>query len=207
MLSCLVPSGASKHGEEETKVFHRSERLLLRPIWPEDWQAVYGGIADEGVVRNLARAPWPYSKQDARDFAARPPAPSEPRFLITTAHNAQVVGCIGLDAHDPDYPGAVEIGYWIAREHWGKGYATEAGRAALKIAQALGYPRVFGSHFLDNPASGAVLMKLGFEPTGRLIERHSCGRGEEAMTVEYVAELAGTSNGPFQDGQSHLSAA
>lgn len=188
-------------------MFHRSERLLLRPVWPEDWQAVYGGIADEGVVRNLARAPWPYSKQDARDFAQRVPAPSEPRFLITTAQDARVVGCIGLDAHDPEYPGAAEIGYWIAREHWGKGYATEAGRAALRIAQALGYPRVFGSHFLDNPASGAVLVKLGFAPTGRLIERHSCGRGEAAMTAEYVMELSSASPIAPQAGQSQLSAA
>ena len=197
-------------------MFHRSERLLLRPIWPEDWQAVYGGIADEGVVRNLARAPWPYSKQDARDFASRPPAPHEPRFLITTAHNGQVVGCIGLDAHDPDssgldYPGAVEIGYWIAREHWGKGYATEAGRAVLSIARTLGFPRVYGSHFLDNPASGAVLQKLGFEPTGRVIERHSCGRGQAAMTAEYVIELEGgvgaARESASQAGQSHLTAA
>lgn len=180
-------------------MFHRSERLLLRPVWPEDWQAVYGGIADEGVVRNLARAPWPYSEQDARNFAQRTPVATEPRFLITTANNAQVIGCIGLDAHDPEYPGAVEIGYWIARQHWGKGYATEAGRAALDIASALGYPRVFGSHFLDNPASGAVLVKLGFEPTGRVIERHSCGRGEAAMTAEYVIEL---SQCDYADGSS-----
>ena len=48
-------------------MFHRSERLLLRPPWPEDWQAVHAGIADEGVVRNLARAPWPYAEEDARD--------------------------------------------------------------------------------------------------------------------------------------------
>lgn len=171
-------------------MFHRSERLLLRPVWAEDWQAVYGGIADEGVVRNLARAPWPYSKSDAREFAARPPAPTEPRFLITTAHDGAVVGCVGLDAHDPEYEGAAEIGYWIARQHWGRGYATEAGRAALEVARMLGFARVFGSHFLDNPASGAVLKKIGLEPTGRVVERHSCGRGEAAMTAEYMIELS-----------------
>ena len=49
-------------------MFHCTERLLLRPAWPEDWQAVYSGIADEGVVRNLARVPWPYSQDDARSF-------------------------------------------------------------------------------------------------------------------------------------------
>ena len=172
-------------------MFHRSDRLLLRPIWPEDWQGVFSGIADEGVVRNLARAPWPYSEQDARDFTKRALAPNEPRFLITRARDACVVGCIGLDLNDQEYPDAIEIGYWIARPFWGQGFATEAGRAVLSIAHTLGYRRVVGSHFLDNPASGRVLEKLGFEPTGRVVERHSCGRGEQAPTAEYALELDG----------------
>ena len=41
-------------------MFHRTERLLLRPAWPEDWEMILWGIGDERVVRNLARAPWPY---------------------------------------------------------------------------------------------------------------------------------------------------
>ena len=174
-------------------MFHRSERLLLRPVWPEDWQGVFLGIADEGVVRNLARAPWPYHEDDARKFAERGMNPWEPRFLITTADNGNVIGCIGLDLNTEEYGDAIELGYWIARTHWGRGYATEAGRAALKIAAALGYSRVVGSHFLDNPASGKVLEKLGFEPTGRIIDRHSCGRGEMAPTAEYLLDLCGQS--------------
>ncbi len=177
------------------KVFHRSERLLLRPIWPEDWLGIFGGIADEGVVRNLARAPWPYSEEDARAFAARELSPHEPRFLVTHARDAQVVGCIGLDVNDKEYADAIEIGYWIARPFWGQGFATEAGRAVLSIAETLGYKRVVGSHFLDNPASGKVLTKLGFEPTGRVIERHSCGRGEMAPTAEYTLSLVGDRRG------------
>jgi len=173
-------------------MFHRSDRLLLRPIWPEDWEGVLTGISDEGVVRNLARAPWPYGEQDAREFTARAIDPMFPRFLITRAKDAQTVGCIGIDPPPPEdgeQPGTVEIGYWIARPFWGQGFATEAGRAVLRIAQTLGYRRVVGSHFLDNPASGKVLEKLGFEPTGRVIERHSCARGERAQTVEYALNL------------------
>lgn len=179
-------------------VFHRSARLLLRPVWPEDWQAVYGGIADEGVVRNLARAPWPYSRQDARDFAERGGGdPKFPKFLITLADSAKVIGCIGLDqiagdktVGDQDERRAVaELGYWIAREHWGQGFATEAGRAVIEIARVLGYHEVIASHFLDNPASGKVLEKIGFSPTGRILARHSCGRGTEAMTAEYALQL------------------
>ena len=164
-------------------MFHRSQRLLLRPIWPEDAQALFAGIADEGVVRNLARAPWPYEERHAREFVALPSEPLYPRFLITRARDAALVGCIGIDPTDA--PGVTELGYWIARAHWGQGYATEAGTAVLGIARTLGHGDVRASHFLDNPASGRVLRKLGFEPTGRVEERWSCGRGALAQAVEY----------------------
>lgn len=166
-------------------MFHRSERLLLRPPWPEDWSQVLGGIADEGVVRNLARAPWPYSAEDARRFVKLPVDPMYPRFLITRARDAALIGCIGIDLTE----GEVELGYWIARPYWGQGYATEAGRAVLDVARMLGHERIVASHFLDNPASGRVLTKLGFEATGRVVKRHSCGRGEEAPCAEYEFDL------------------
>lgn len=153
-------------------VFHRSQRLLLRPIWPEDWRGVLVGIADEGVVRNLSTVTWPYRESDAREFAARGFDPHAPRFLITRAADAGAVGCIGLAPIAGTR--ALELGYWIARAHWGRGYATEAGRAVLEIAQMLGIEEVESAHFLDNPASGRVLRKLGFEPTGRIAPR--CAR-------------------------------
>jgi len=170
-------------------MFHRSDRLLLRPVWPEDWQRILGGIADKAIVANLARAPWPYREDDARAFTALPIAPKEPRFVITQADTAQVVGCIGID-HLEDRPDAIELGYWIARPYWGRGYATEAGHAVLQIARTLGHTQVIASHFEDNPASGRVLQKLGFEPTGRTLMRHSCGRGHEALTREYARDLS-----------------
>lgn len=180
-------------------MFHRSRRLLLRPIWPEDWQALYTGLGDEGVVRNLARAPWPYREEDARDFASLPADPLAPRFLVTRAADGQAVGCIGFGpmndaANDAGLP---ELGYWIARPHWGQGYATEAGAAVLEVAAALGHGEILASHFLDNPASARVLRKLGFEPTGVIQERWSCGRGAHAQTVLY-RRLLGQDRTPSQ---------
>lgn len=166
-------------------MFHRTQNLLLRPAWPEDWQAVHAGIADHGVVRNLARAPWPYRPSDARNFIESVREPMFPRFLITRACDAALVGCIGIDRKGDD----AELGYWIARQHWGRGYATEAGRAVLEISAMLGHQRLVASHFLDNPASGRVLQKLGFVATGRVATRHSCGRGEAAPAAEYALEL------------------
>lgn len=164
----------------------------MRPIWPEDWRDLLNGIADHGVVRNLAKAPWPYRESDARAFTALPIEPLYPRFLITRARDAALVGCIGIDraeAFGDGHEDAVELGYWIARDHWGQGYATEAGRAVLQIAATLGHARVMAMHFLDNPASGRVLGKLGFAATGVVSMRHSCARGEDVPAREFTRDL------------------
>lgn len=168
-------------------MFHVTERLLLRPAWPEDAEALFGGIADQGVVRNLARAPWPYLPDHARQFVAREADPLYPKFLITRPGRggSELIGCIGIDPGE----GGTELGYWIARPAWGQGFATEAGRGMLEVASLLGHAHLHAGHFADNPASGQVLRKLGFVPTGKSALRHSCGRGEEAECVMYRFDL------------------
>jgi RimJ/RimL family protein N-acetyltransferase len=170
-------------------MFARTERLLLRPPWSEDADAMFRAIADEGIVRNLATAPWPYLPEHAAHWVGTERAPERPVSLIflCTGDAPLLVGGIGIH----DMPGGeVELGYWLARDHWGQGYATEAGRAVLAFArETLRLERVVAGHFLDNPASGGVLRKLGFKPTGRIEMRHSVARGEEAPMAEFVLEL------------------
>lgn len=171
-------------------MFARTPRLLLRPGWPEDADALYHAIDDEAIVRNLASAPWPYSRNDAEEFLSLPHNPKSPRWLIyrRTAGAPCLVGTCGIDLM-PD--GNVELGYWIGRDHWGLGYATEAGRAALETAKALGHRAIVASHFIDNPASGNVLTKLGFRRTGRTEPRFSKGRRETVAAVEFQLSLEG----------------
>jgi RimJ/RimL family protein N-acetyltransferase len=141
-------------------MFIRSERLFLRPGWPEDWAEVLTAINDEGVVCNLASAPWPYTMDDAMEFARRPQERMLPHFIVTlpTPEGAKLIGSAGLGRNGDD----IELGYWIARSQWGQGYATEAVRAVLRLAEALGHRRIVDGHFADNPASGRVLTKAGF---------------------------------------------
>ena len=169
-------------------MFARTERLLLRPGWAEDAPTLARAIADEQVVRNLATAPWPYAVEDAEAFLAAPRDPAMPTFLITerTDGAPRIVGSCGLAAGF----GAVELAMDRPR-HWGKGFATEAGRALIEIARTLKLPRLEASHFLDNPASGRVLEKLGFAPTGLSAARYSCARGGEAMSRLYRLSLMG----------------
>jgi RimJ/RimL family protein N-acetyltransferase len=162
-------------------MFARTERLLLRPGWAEDAPALARAIADEGIVRNLATAPWPYGVREAQAFLSAPKDPVLPTFLLfrRTDGAPLLVGGCGFGRRPS---GNVELGYWIARLHWGQGYATEAGRQLLEIARTLGLPQLEAAHFLDNPASGRVLEKLGFTPTGLTAPRHSCARNGEATT-------------------------
>ncbi|WP_404479845.1 GNAT family N-acetyltransferase [Novosphingobium sp. BL-52-GroH] len=164
-------------------MFIRSERLFLRPGWAEDWQDLLATIADETVVRNLAHVPWPYGAQDAQAFVAKPQDHLLPRFLVTLPgpDGARLIGGCGISLLD----GEVNLGYWIARGEWGQGYATEAARAVLGLAHALGHHRVVAHHFVDNAASGRVLEKVGFRRTGRVAERFSQGRGFASPSREY----------------------
>ncbi|WP_423142934.1 GNAT family N-acetyltransferase [Parablastomonas sp. CN1-191] len=169
-------------------MFIRTQRLFLRPGWAEDWSELFDRIADEGIVRNLSRAPWPYTPRDARDFVALPASACCPRFLVTLpdADGAAVVGGAGLGRADD---GRIELGYWIARDFWGRGIATEAASAVLDAARVLGHRRVIARHFVDNPASGRVLRKLGFRPTGAIVRIASAGRAEPADAHSYELDL------------------
>lgn len=169
-------------------MFMRSERLFLRPAWPEDWEELLGQVADVAVVKNLAKVPWPYTAEDARWFAGQPQDQRLPHFVITlptSLEHARIIGCIGLAA-DGD---SVELGYWLAREHWGKGYATEAARSVISVARVLGHKRLIAGHFIDNPASGRVLRKVGFRPTGQIRSRFSQARGCQVDSIEHCLAL------------------
>ena len=185
-------------------MFIRSERLFLRPAWPEDWRELLRGIADEAIVRNLAKAPWPYNADHARDFAGKPQDARLPHFLVTLAANGELIGSVGLGRHEAD---EVELGYWIARPHWGRGYAPEAARAVLRLARTLGHDWVLAGHFVDNPSSGRVLAKIGFRPTGQVRRRFSLARGREVDSIEYAIALGSPSDCDGRDTDVAMRAA
>lgn len=154
-------------------MFAVTERLLLRPGWIEDAAALTAAIGDQEIARNLTRVPWPYTEADAESFLATPVDPLRPRFLICLRDSNRIVGGIGLSGHvEP------ELGYWIARDHWGRGYATEAGRAVMAIADdSLRLPRIKARRATDNARSANVLRKLGFRSVGRTAWASSLARG------------------------------
>ena len=169
-------------------MFVRTERLLLRPGWPDDASALAAAIANEAIVLNLSKVPWPYDVRDAEAYLGRERVASEADMLIflRTRGAPRLIGGIGLVAED----GETIMGYWIVPSCWGLGFATEAGRAVVAMAQdSLRIERITGRHFIDNPASGRVLAKLGFAATGAIDLVHSEARGGEAPARRYTLDL------------------
>lgn len=173
-------------------MFARTPRLTLRPGWIEDAPALTRAVAHECVATKLTRLPWPYSLMDAQTFLAMPVARDEASCLIFAHDGAgeqpRLVGGCGIHRGD----GAHELGYWLTPDAWGRGYATEAGRAMLGIARwSLGHRRLAAYPHLDNPASARVLEKLGFVATGGIERRESRARGTQVASKAYVIDLGG----------------
>ena len=173
-------------------MFLRTERLFMRPAWLEDAPELASAIGHEPVVRMLARVPWPYREEHARSWIESQRDPYLPNLLVTLPdEGGRIVGVCGLHQDH----GEIEIGYWISPGHWGRGYATEAVRGMLSLARLAGHHRIVSRHAADNPASGRVLRKAGFRPTGRARAFHSLGRAARVEAPEYALDLCGA-DGP-----------
>jgi RimJ/RimL family protein N-acetyltransferase len=154
-------------------MFAVTERLLLRPGWIEDAPELAAAIGDQEIARYCTRVPFPYATGDAEAFLTLPQDSMRPRFLICLRDSNRIVGGIGISGEAEP-----ELGYWIARDHWGRGYATEAGRAVMALADgSLRLPRIRARRMLDNARSANVLRKLGFKSVGKTIRSESLVRG------------------------------
>ena len=150
----------------------RTERLILREMCADDYEAVHAYASDPEVVRYV---PWgPNTENDTRDFIAATltGAAADPRFDYIFAVEAReaprLLGTVGLYIRYQDTDQAM-LGYVYAREAWGRGYATEAAAAMLEVGfDVLGLRRIWASCDPDNAGSRAVLSKIGMTLEGRL---------------------------------------
>ncbi len=144
-----------------------SGRLLLRPPESADIPRIIMLIGDYEVAKNLARVPHPYTVDHARDFLARAARNRADgtgfNFAIQRKWDGVTIGGCGLHLEN----GVFEMGYWLGKPYWGKGYATEAARRLAGFAfHDLKAERLDAGFFHDNPGSGRVLEKLGAGAAG-----------------------------------------
>ncbi len=154
-----------------------TERLELRPWRATDAAAVVEIFGFDEVLRNLGDPAHPSTPPDL-DRAERTVAAwfeiGEPEgrgfWAVTERGSDRVIGAILLLTLDPltgsSEQDDVEIGWWLHPEVWGRGYATEGGRAALDHAWEQGLPRVHAVTHPGNEGSTNVCRKLGMRHAG-----------------------------------------
>lgn len=141
-----------------------TQRLVLRRFAPGDVPAIAAHLGPREMAWNLGRVPHPYTEDDARAFLARDEAADG---HAVTLRDGTLIGACGMQMRSFDGDAEnVALGYWIGRDHWGHGYASEAVAAKLFEHFARGGGTVRARAFQDNPRSLAVLRHAGFRLEG-----------------------------------------
>lgn len=137
-----------------------TERLILRKFTEEDREALYEILKDEEVNRFL---PWfPASSLTAAETFLKEhyldsyKKESGYQYAICLKGENRPVGYIGVSMEESH-----DLGYGLRKEYWNQGIVTEAGRAVIERVRKDGIPYLTATHDVKNPASGAVMEKLG----------------------------------------------
>ncbi len=156
-------------------------RLVLRRPMASDAHDIATLANDRGVVGMLSTWPYPFGVADAEAWLDRI-AGLDPRRRADFVIEHREFGSMGVIGIGDNAEGRPELGYWLGRPFWGRGFATEAVTAMLDWVRADWRKSVvWAGHFADNPASGEVLCKAGFLYTGDVAPKASLGR-DGAMT-------------------------
>jgi RimJ/RimL family protein N-acetyltransferase len=158
---------------------------VLRELCLSDAAAVATGAGDRRVARHLVQVPSPYPIALARRWVTHRIEWWQLRRGVTLAVTLAdrpdaLLGTVSLRHYLRDR--RAELGYWLAAPAWGRGFATEAARAAVDFGfRELGLARVYAQVLAGNRSSIRVLDKLGMVSEG--IKRQHVNKGRRLHDV------------------------
>jgi RimJ/RimL family protein N-acetyltransferase len=146
-----------------------TERLIIRPWEPDDRPALKA-LTDDPEVMRYVHDGQPYSEEEIDELFARQGRQARELGVCMGAmiekSSHHLIGVAGIQPLGTT--GEYEIGWWLAREKWGHGYATEAGNAAMRhVFDVLNRDRVMAIIDPPNEASKRVVARLGFHYVAR----------------------------------------
>ncbi|MED4453097.1 GNAT family N-acetyltransferase [Metabacillus fastidiosus] len=149
----------------------QTERLILRPFKLEDAPRVQELAGDKEVAKTTLGIPHPYPIEAAENWIKNHPQLIKNGdvypLAIVLRDNSLVVGTMTLRVDKQHNKG--ELAYWVGKNYWGNGYATEAARAIMNFGfEELILNRIWATALSKNPASIKVMKKVGMEIEGTL---------------------------------------
>lgn len=150
-----------------------TERLTLRPLTLTDAATVQKLAGEKTVASTTLSIPHPYPYEAAESFIKATHDKYEKNFgasfALTLNETNELIGCMGLHIVQ-DYNRA-ELAYWTGQPYWQQGYATEAAKRILEYGfDELELNRIYAAAMTKNPASSAVMKKIGMKYEGTLKE-------------------------------------
>ncbi len=148
-----------------------TERLHLRELTEADIPALHRIYGDAETMRHVGRTGQPTANLEATARVAafvrrHAELHGFSMWAVDERDGDELVGICGLiwvEGHGPD----VEVAYVFRRDRWGRGYATEAAREALRIGhEELGLERIVALAYPENEASRRVMEKAGMSSDG-----------------------------------------
>lgn len=157
----------------------QSSRLSLTALNAGDRDGLLAILGDESVTRYLGCEPLQDLEEAAdliREYERRRQAGDELRWAIRVRGEERLAGMCVL--HEPYSPRRrAELGYMLAPDRWGQGFAAEAVEAVISYGfSVLGLNRIEALTFAENSASRALLRKLGFAEEG-IMRQHAWEKG------------------------------
>jgi len=147
--------------------------LELRPLTQADALRIAEYCNNYNLYKTTLSLPYPYTLEDAKSWIEMAEANAKEQksfeFAIVEQASGLLVGVVGLSQNKANRKG--ELAYWIAEEHWGKGYGSWAANAILDFAfREMNFHKVFARFFANNPASGRIMQKIGMKEVGVFVD-------------------------------------
>jgi len=180
----------------------RNGPVLLAPLCPEDAGRISLLAGDDAVADTAVLMPHPYSEGAAEAWIAESTAGWKAgwgaAWKITRATDGLLVGEVGITMEPENL--SAELGYWIGKDYWGRGYATAAAWAAVQFGfEEMGVHRVHASCLRRNAGSARVLERAGLQYEGCLRE-HLLHRGRFEDLLLFGAVRDGDMNPGEREG-------
>lgn len=156
--------------------------VYLSPICEADKSAMLEYLSSIDVHLTTLNIPHPYHEENAEAWIRKrmqhtEHVGAEVSFAIRD-ENRKMIGAVGADSHQPGISHRAEIGYWLAKPHWGRGIMTDVVDSYITYAFAELQLLKLVAHVFDfNTASARVLEKNGFKLEGHL-KKHYMKNGK-----------------------------